>query len=523
MALVVRPQTSPLLTQQNLLINSIQPNNVDADTVVNTLTQYSEEGSKQLKEYINKEIQDRWKDVDPVDVQDDLKPALVEYRRQKNWKDPNQRKTPSFTEAIEALININNRKNVPKGSGCKFIEVGIHLQELVRQLMAMDQLLGNFKCFKSTREKYSNLLQKIRNLGLEHSVNKDMHNSFRKKPLLGRVYALLFSVVPIMLDIIEQIVEIICFEIPNAEITEEEVKDWANKAKQQASQQHFVHVRYDHYIRHINVDTTDNQIDGINELTRLLDAVIKENQDLHLALKKHDAVDTSDDQTEEINRLRRLLDESTKENQDLQLALKKHNAGEECSFETPKHESGIPYNELDALLRLCRQKAEQCNMETQLETNYSTENFAYGVFDSRGGNLSVGNGDINLFIPQGAISSLKQEIYIYIDPKARFLKENQGEIKGLKRQVETRVAPIVTCGPPGTSFLSHVVLTFPHNAVEEEKWQFTAVRSEGDRQTDDWQNIDDVEDDDSFFIVDDGFCMFMVKHFTRFTITNSTV
>ncbi|XP_033111153.1 uncharacterized protein LOC117112182 [Anneissia japonica] len=492
MALVVGPRTTPLLTPHNLLINSI--NKVDVDTVVNSLTKWSQVGSKQLKEYINTAICGRWKDVDPVVVQEELKKALVESRRQQEWKDPNQRVNPSFTEALEALMNISYRKNAPKESVCKFTEVGIHIQGLVRQLIKMDQLLENFKCFKSTREKCHNLLQKIRNLGLEDLPNKEMHKKF-KKSKLDKAYALLFSVVPIIMDIIEQIVEIICSEIPNADLTEEEVNEWANKAKKQVGEEHTVHVICDHYFWHINVNPLDNEREEINRLTRLLEARTKENQDLHLALKKSDA-----------------------ENQDLQLALKKHNSGAECSSETPKHESGIPYNELDALLGLCRQKVGQCNMVTQLETNYSTENFAYGVFDSRGGNLSVENGDINLFIPQGAISSPKQEIYIYIDPKARFLKGNQG----MESQVKTRVAPIVTCGPPGTSFLSHVVLTFPHNAVEEEKWQFTAMRSEGDRHSGEWQNIDDVEDDDSIFIVDDGFCTVMVRHFTRFTITNST-
>ncbi|XP_071951140.1 uncharacterized protein [Antedon mediterranea] len=548
---VAGPITLPLTEKSNSL------------TFSKSLGVWSKRSSDQVNIGISKFIEPQWNLIkkNPDVVQNCIKKSLIEHRKLLHCKDPSQKVTPSFNEALYVLMCMyiaNSDPNVRR-----FIDVGNYLQALVKKLTEMDQFLGNFACFEPTRKKYSTTLKKIITLVFEYSNNALMHKTF-KKTNLDRAYALLFSVVPKTLENIKSIVETICSAMigDDVKVTQEEIDRQTIEGS----------IIIDHYfwfvddedllrendrLRELLDEKTkgfDEQAKTILKLQKLLDEQAKENKNLLLELsgKTTDGMcnnATNNDEKAEIpeDGLDRLLPESrkkteqdgefekkAKENIKLQQKLDEQTeeiknlrfASGECKDNEGKfthaqnNDNTEQEDELDRLLRESRQRAEQ-DGDMKLERNYSTtSNFAYGVFDSRGGNLSIKDADVELFIPAGAISTT-QEIYIYIDPKARLLNPDQGDPpqSGIEQR-ETRVAPIVHCGPPGTKFLSHVVLTIPHNAENEDNWQFTPVRSEGDRHY--WQNIgtdcNDNADDDSIVIVNGGFCVFMVKHFTSFTL-----
>eukprot|EP00058_Branchiostoma_floridae_P016803 XP_002602291.1 hypothetical protein BRAFLDRAFT_76983 [Branchiostoma floridae] len=134
----------------------------------------------------------------------------------------------------------------------------------------------------------------------------------------------------------------------------------------------------------------------------------------------------------------------------------------------------------------------------QLQTNYSSTNFAAGVFDHTGGHLPLPRHDIVLFVPPGAIEDGKlQTIYIFVPPSS----VNDG-----------KPAPIVHCGPTGTTFLDHVILSFPVDSNHDEiipKFTNTEVGSE-----EEWHPLH--ENDDAAFIVRNGKCILYLSHFTGF-------
>ncbi|XP_019636217.1 PREDICTED: uncharacterized protein LOC109478841 [Branchiostoma belcheri] len=135
----------------------------------------------------------------------------------------------------------------------------------------------------------------------------------------------------------------------------------------------------------------------------------------------------------------------------------------------------------------------------RLQTNYSSTNFAAGVFDHTGGHLSVPRHDVNLFIPPGAIEvGQLQTIHIFVPPSM-----NHG-----------KPAPIVHCGPTGTTFLDHVILTFPVNPSYDKddivpKFTNTEVGS-----AEEWHPL--LQDDDGASMVENGKCTLFLAHFTGY-------
>ncbi|CAH1238250.1 UNC5C [Branchiostoma lanceolatum] len=133
----------------------------------------------------------------------------------------------------------------------------------------------------------------------------------------------------------------------------------------------------------------------------------------------------------------------------------------------------------------------------QLQTNYSSTNFAAGVFDDTGGHLSLPRHDINLFIPPGAIEAGQlKTIHIFVPPGMNCGKP----------------APIVHCGPTGTTFADHVVLFFPVDPNHAEivpKFTNTEVGAE-----EEWQPL--FKDDGAASIVANGKCTLFLSHFTGF-------
>ncbi|XP_035689619.1 UNC5C-like protein [Branchiostoma floridae] len=136
-------------------------------------------------------------------------------------------------------------------------------------------------------------------------------------------------------------------------------------------------------------------------------------------------------------------------------------------------------------------------LRVQLQTNFSSNNFASGVFDHTGGHLSLPRHDINLFIPPGAIEDGRlQTIHIFVPPSMH----------------RGKPAPVVHCGPTGTTFLDHVILSFPVDPNYDKivpKFTNTEVGSE-----EDWKPL--LEDDDAASIVQNGKCTLFLSHFTGF-------
>ncbi|XP_033111089.1 uncharacterized protein LOC117112139 [Anneissia japonica] len=166
---------------------------------------------------------------------------------------------------------------------------------------------------------------------------------------------------------------------------------------------------------------------------------------------------------------------------------------------------------LEKMLRIFDQKISMHKLKDVTQINFTTSIFSAGIFDSKGGNLTIADAEVNLFIPPNAIPPrTRKEIYIYLDQKAH-LK--------LEKENETRISPIVHCGPPGTSFEVPFVLSFPHCAEDEEQWTFSGMIDSNDSGAH-WQNISD--DCDGISLVQGGHCFIMVNHFTNFTFKGAT-
>ncbi|XP_033127983.1 uncharacterized protein LOC117125560 [Anneissia japonica] len=167
---------------------------------------------------------------------------------------------------------------------------------------------------------------------------------------------------------------------------------------------------------------------------------------------------------------------------------------------------------LEKMLRIFDQKISMCILKDVTRINFTTSIFSAGIFDSKGGNLTIADAGVNLFIPPGAIPPrTNKEIYIYLDQNTH-LK--------LEKKNETRISPIVHCGPPGTSFKVPFVLSFPHCAEDEEQWTFSGMIKNSSDPGDHWQNISD--DCDGICLVQGGHCFIMVDHFTKFALKGAT-
>ncbi|XP_071951107.1 uncharacterized protein [Antedon mediterranea] len=163
---------------------------------------------------------------------------------------------------------------------------------------------------------------------------------------------------------------------------------------------------------------------------------------------------------------------------------------------------------LQKMLQIFRVNVSGMKMKDVSDFNFSTSTFAAGIFDHNGGNLTIKDADVNLFIPEGAIPrGTRKEVYMYLD---------QDEHLKLEKQSETRVAPIIHCGPPGTTFDVPFVLTFPHCAENKDHWTFSGKIKDSSNADSDWEPIDDTE---GISFVYEDHCIVMVKHFTRYTMT----
>ncbi|XP_070534699.1 netrin receptor UNC5B-a-like isoform X2 [Ptychodera flava] len=108
---------------------------------------------------------------------------------------------------------------------------------------------------------------------------------------------------------------------------------------------------------------------------------------------------------------------------------------------------------------------------------FNEGNFFGSVFDSDGGYLKIPNKDVILTIPPGAVEDGKRQP-VYCNVTAY----KYGEIHPGK----VILTPLVHCGPDGAKFNKDVLLSFPHSAVDENSWNFTAMTKSGESKWESW-------------------------------------
>ena len=104
---------------------------------------------------------------------------------------------------------------------------------------------------------------------------------------------------------------------------------------------------------------------------------------------------------------------------------------------------------------------------------YQTENFTARYLDEKGGYMEIDKANVRLYVPPGAIKQLRM-IYIRLEP-------------GINGNVQGKVSPVVEVGPPGTTFMKRVTLSYPHCAVNESEWRFTTLICESNANS--WKDI----------------------------------
>ncbi|XP_071952298.1 uncharacterized protein [Antedon mediterranea] len=132
------------------------------------------------------------------------------------------------------------------------------------------------------------------------------------------------------------------------------------------------------------------------------------------------------------------------------------------------------------------------------------------IVDSKGETLYLKDKDTKLVINPGAIEEGKN---------VKVSLENTSFPSDLlSDSLETILSPVVRCGPPGTVFRNHCLLSFPHNAVDEECWEFTLLVTTCHGE---WRRIklDSNEDDDITFSLNNGQCCVHSKHFSKYGLT----
>ncbi|XP_033107152.1 UNC5C-like protein [Anneissia japonica] len=132
--------------------------------------------------------------------------------------------------------------------------------------------------------------------------------------------------------------------------------------------------------------------------------------------------------------------------------------------------------------------------------------------DSNGGDLQLGG--IELQIPCGAIAK-----DIQVDISLEQLAVDASDIP-FSNHMESRISPIVYCRPPGTIFNKHCSLSFPHNAVHEDFWEFTLLMREN--FLDNWKKIEG-DDKNTTFTVRNGRCYIQTNHFTQWFLLGKLV
>ncbi|XP_071948785.1 netrin receptor UNC5B-a-like [Antedon mediterranea] len=126
------------------------------------------------------------------------------------------------------------------------------------------------------------------------------------------------------------------------------------------------------------------------------------------------------------------------------------------------------------------------------------------IVGSTGGTLHLKDEDIKLDIPPGAIEEGKT-VKISLE---NILEETDMPVS---HPLESIISPIVKCGPEGTIFHKPCLLSFPHDAVNEEFWEFSLLFKECFQ--DEWKEKPEIDEKDIRFTLKDGQLCIYLNHF----------
>ncbi|XP_077979840.1 uncharacterized protein LOC144435147 [Glandiceps talaboti] len=147
--------------------------------------------------------------------------------------------------------------------------------------------------------------------------------------------------------------------------------------------------------------------------------------------------------------------------------------------------------------------------------SYATGYFAGGVFDHRGGELVLADGDVRLRITPNAVSKSlgPYKVYIYLTHNMKEYPKTSG-VDGMY------LSPVIRCGPHGLAFEKPVLLSVK-TAIEEGEYSSFKVFKSDTKPNEEcsWQ----VTDDDEAHCIwsrgpDRGYCITALKHFTLYRI-----
>ncbi|XP_078585979.1 uncharacterized protein LOC144867773 [Branchiostoma floridae x Branchiostoma japonicum] len=169
------------------------------------------------------------------------------------------------------------------------------------------------------------------------------------------------------------------------------------------------------------------------------------------------------------------------------------------------------YSHFDSLWSLAQERLDASVHDSSDKFNLVSSNFAAGVFDERGGHLSILEKGISLFIPPGAIAGGPTKIYIYLESIDVHQDETLPEGQAM-------MSSTLYCGPPGTQFDEDVVFTLPYQGTGcDAMWNVFPVQTQtAVGETPDWRSLTD--DDQAMHFLSNGFCTYFVSHFTGFGV-----
>ncbi|XP_066275405.1 uncharacterized protein [Branchiostoma lanceolatum] len=169
------------------------------------------------------------------------------------------------------------------------------------------------------------------------------------------------------------------------------------------------------------------------------------------------------------------------------------------------------YGPFDALWSLAQERLDASVKNSSGKYNVVSSNFAAGVFDERGGHLSILEKGVSLFIPPGAVAGGPTKVYIYLESVDVHQDENLPEGQAM-------MSSTLYCGPPGTKFNDDVVFTLPYQGSGcDAMWDVLPVQTQTAVGTPpNWRPFTD--DDQAMHFLNNGFCTYFVNHFTGFGV-----
>ncbi|XP_078579884.1 uncharacterized protein LOC144864039 [Branchiostoma floridae x Branchiostoma japonicum] len=159
-------------------------------------------------------------------------------------------------------------------------------------------------------------------------------------------------------------------------------------------------------------------------------------------------------------------------------------------------------------------KEEELHVMQQLRLNVVTSSLATGIFDSKGGHLTIGGTGVRLFIPPGAIKdTTEQQITISISTDECD--------KPTLTERQARISPVIKCSPHGITFEKSVALSFPHSGEDSKgKIIHPLITNTGRGQQAVYEDM--KKDRGAHAIVRKADCVVFLDHFTGVTLVEES-